>query len=77
MKRYLGILGRSALAGVVFAATFCAGVALVATVVTRSFMAPGEPADDGEVAPYVESWHAGVADESAPKVVRIDISGEN
>ena len=76
MKRYLAILGRSALAGVVFAMTFCAGVALVATVVTRSFMVPGEPADDGEVAPYVESWHAGVADESAPKVVRIDISGE-
>ena len=29
MKRFYALLGRSALAGAVFAATFCAGVALL------------------------------------------------
>ena len=82
MKRFLAILGRSALAGVVFAVTFCAGVALLlggaAWWLMRdagplSFMRDSEP-DDG--APFVERFVAGVDDAKAAKVVRVDITGE-
>lgn len=77
MKRFLITFLKCALYGLVFSATFCAGVALVVTVTARCLVEPGEPPDDEEeLAPFVEMWTAGVRDESANKVVRIDITGE-
>ena len=82
MKRILAIFGRSALAGLAFAVTFCAGVALIfggaAWWLMRdtgplSFMRGAEP-DDG--AHFVERFVAGVDDEKAAKVVRVEITGE-
>ena len=82
MKRFLAILVRSSLAGVVIAVTFCAGVALVlggaAWWLTReagplSFLCDAGP--DGD-ASFVERFVAGVDDVKAAKVVRVDITGE-
>ena len=73
MKRFLAILGRSALAGVVCAVTFCAGVALVLAGAAWWFTRNAE-SDGG--ASYVERFVAGVDDAKAAKVVRVDITGE-
>ena len=73
MKRFLAILGRSALAGVVFAVTFCAGVALIlggaAWWILRS-------AESDDACAVVETFVAGVEDAKAAKVVRVNITGE-
>ena len=73
MKRFLAILGRSALAGVVFAVTFCAGVALILGGAAWWLMRSAESNDAGAV---VETFVAGVEDAKAAKVVRVDITGE-
>ncbi len=77
MKRFFITFLKSALYGLAFAATFCVGVALVVTIASWCFMeSGGEGGDEECVAPFVETWLAGVRDESAPKVVRIEITGE-
>ena len=77
MKRFFITLLKSALYGLAFATMFSVGVALVVTVTAWFFIDSGEQGDSEEdLAPYVETWLAGVRDESAPKVVRIDITGE-
>ena len=74
MKRILALVGRSALAGVVFAVTFCAGVALLlGGAVWWIQRSDAEPND--HVA-FVETFVAGVDDANAAKVVRVEISGE-
>ena len=73
MKRFLAILGRSALAGVVFAVTFCAGVALILGGAAWWLMRSAE-SDDADA--VVETFVAGVDDAKAAKVVRVDITGE-
>ena len=83
MKRFLAIFGRSALAGLAFAVTFCAGVALILggaawwffrDISPLSFMSGAEPDEEG--APFVERFVAGVDDEKAVKVVQVEITGE-
>ena len=74
MKRFFAILGRSAVAGVVFAATFCAGVALILGGAAWWLMRD-TPSDDG-VSAFVETFVAGVDDAKAAKVVRVEIAGE-
>ncbi len=73
MKRFLAIFGRSALAGIAFAVTFCAGVALILGGVAWWALRASGP-DDGVA--FVETCVAGVDDEKASKVVRVDIMGE-
>ena len=73
MKRIYALLGRSALAGVVFAATFCAGVALV---IGCAVWLLGRDAGSGDGDQFVETFVAGVDDATAAKVVRVNITGE-
>ena len=74
MKRLLALVGRSALAGVIFAVTFCAGVALLlGGAVWWIQRSDAEPNDRGA---FVETFVAGVDDTNATKVVRVEISGE-
>ena len=83
MKRFLAIFGRSALAGIAFAVTFCAGVALILggaawwffrDVDPLSSLNDAEPDDEG--APFVERFVAGSVEENAAKVVKVEITGE-
>ncbi|MBR0506732.1 MAG: hypothetical protein IJJ84_15140, partial [Kiritimatiellae bacterium] len=73
MKRILALVGRSALAGVIFAVTFCAGVALLLGGVVWWIQRPDAGNDGGG---FVETFVAGVDDTNATKVVRVEISGE-
>ncbi len=74
MKRILALVGRSALAGVILAVTFCAGVALLlGGAVWWIQRSDAEPGDHGV---FVETFVAGVDDANAAKVVRVDITGE-
>ena len=73
MKRFYALLGRSALAGAVFAATFCAGVALL---VGGAVWWLGRDAGGGGGDQFVETLVAGVDDATAAKVVRVSITGE-
>ena len=73
MNRTSALLVRSALAGVVLAAAFCAGVALVLFGTLRWVQRPDE-AGDGPA--FVETFVAGVDDAKAAKVVRVEITGE-
>ena len=73
MKRMSVLLGRSALAGIVLAAAFCAGVALV-LFGTLWWIQRSDKAVDGQA--FVETFVAGVDDAKAAKVVRVEITGE-
>ena len=73
MKRMSVLLGRSALAGIVLAAAFCAGVALVLFGTLWWIQRP-DKAGDGQA--FVETFVAGVDDAKAAKVVRVEITGE-
>ena len=73
MKRMSVLLGRSALAGIVLAAAFCAGVALVLFGTLWWIQRP-DKAVDGQA--FVETFVAGVDDAKAAKVVRVEITGE-
>ena len=82
MKRFLAIFGRSALAGIAFAVTFCAGLALILGGAAWWFLRDGGPlsylrdAEPDNGVPFVERFVAGVDDAKAAKVVRVDITGE-
>ena len=73
MKRIYALLGRNALAGFVFAMTFCAGVALV---VVGALWWLGRDAGGGDGGQFVETFVAGVDDAAAAKIVRVSITGE-
>ncbi len=73
MKRILALVGRSALAGVILAVTFCAGVALLlGGAVWWIQRSDAEPNDRSA---FVETFVAGVDDANAAKVVRGELSG--
>ena len=73
MKRISAILGRSALAGIVLAAAFCSGVALILCGAFWWIQQAGDGADDGEL---VETFVGGVENATTAKVVRVEITGE-
>ena len=81
MKRLAVLIGRSALAGVIFAVTFCAGVALILGGAAWWLMRDDGPlssmrevqSDGGGL---VETFVGGVDDAKAAKVVRVEITGE-
>ena len=73
MKRIAAILGRSALAGIVLAVTFCAGGALLLGGAAWWIQRSDAGGDGGS---FVETFVAGVDDTNATKVVRVEISGE-
>lgn len=76
MKRILALVGKSALAGVIFAVTFCAGAVLFfggAAWWVQQRLGPDEESDGGEL---VETFVGGVDDAKAAKVVRVEITGE-
>ena len=74
MKRLLALVGRSALAGVIFAVTFCAGVALL--LGGAVWWIQRSDAESNDRGAFVEAFVAGVDDTNATKVVRVEISGE-
>ncbi|MBO7686477.1 MAG: S49 family peptidase [Kiritimatiellae bacterium] len=73
MKRILALVGRSALAGVILAVTFCAGVALLLGDAIWWIQRSDAGSDGGG---FVETFVAGVDDAKSAKVVRVEISGE-
>ena len=73
MKRISAILGRSALAGIVLAAVFCAGVALILCGALWWIQQTDDGAVDGEL---VETFVGGVENATIAKVVRVEITGE-
>lgn len=73
MKRIAAILGRSTLAGIVLAVTFCAGVALLLGGAAWWIQRSDAGGDGGS---FVETFVAGVDAANAAKVVRVEISGE-
>lgn len=72
MKRISAILGRSALAGIVLASAFCAGVALVLCSALWWIQRTG----DGSGGELVETFVGGVDNATAAKVVRVELTGE-
>ena len=73
MKRILALVGRSTLAGIVLAVTFCAGVALLLGGAAWWIQRSDAGGDGGS---FVETFVAGVDAANAAKVVRVEISGE-
>ena len=73
MKRILALVGRSTLAGIVLAVTFCAGVALLLGGAAWWIQRSDAGGDGGS---FVETFVAGVDDAKSAKVVRVEISGE-
>ena len=73
MKRILALVGRSALAGVILAVTFCAGVALLLGGAVWWIQRSDVGGDSGG---FVETFVAGVDEANAAKVVRVEIFGE-
>ena len=73
MKRISAILGRSAFAGIVLAAAFCAGVALILCGALWWIQQTDGDAVDGEL---VETFVGGVENATTAKVVRVEITGE-
>jgi len=76
VKRILVLVGKSALAGVIFAVAFCAGAALFfggAAWWVQQRLGLDEETDGGEL---VETFVGGVDDAKAAKVVRVEITGE-
>ena len=73
MKRILALVGRSALAGVILAVSFCTGVALLLGGALWWIQRSEAGVDGGG---FVETFVAGVDDANAAKVVRVEISGE-
>ena len=73
MNRILALAGRSALAGVILAVAFCAGVALLLGGAAWWIQRSDAGGDNGA---FVETFVAGVDDTNAVKVVRVELSGE-
>ena len=73
MKRILALVGRSTLAGIVLAVTFCAGVALLLGGAAWWIQRSDAGGDSGA---FVETFVAGIDDTNAVKVVRVELSGE-
>ena len=73
MKRILALVGRSTLAGIVLAVTFCAGVALLLAGAVWWIQWSDAGGAGGS---FVETFVAGVDDAKSAKVVRVEISGE-
>ena len=73
MNRILALAGRSALAGVILAVAFCAGVALLLGGAAWWIQRSDAGGDSGA---FVETFVAGIDDTNAVKVVRVELSGE-